>query len=148
VDEGGRTCTGCARVLELEAFPLRGSRCLECRRAAGRRHYEENRAYYVDKARRRNAQVVGDVRIWLDAYLVSHPCVDCGIDDPRVLEFDHRDGVAKTAAVAQLARWGYALRRVQEEVAKCDVRCANCHRVRTHRQRGWWGAGDGPFENR
>ena len=42
--------------------------------------------------------------------------------------------------VSVLARNGYSLPRVQQEIALCDVRCANCHRLRTHHQRGWWGS--------
>ena len=60
--------------------------------------------------------------------------------DIRVLEFDHHDGTTKAADVSVLARSGYPLSRVEAEVLKCDVRCANCHRIRTHEQRGWWGA--------
>lgn len=62
------------------------------------------------------------------------------MDDIRVLEFDHRDGEMKRTAVSVLARGGYSLSTVQEEIARCIVRCANCHRIRTHEQRGWWGA--------
>ena len=72
-------------------------------------------------------------------YLETHPCVDCGNRDVRVLEFDHRDASTKGRDVAVLVGEGYALDRVKAEVAKCDVRCANCHRIRTHSQRGWWG---------
>jgi len=94
----------------------------------------------VAKARTRNAVVIKQIRVWMAEYLRRHPCVDCGLSDIRTLEFDHRDTGQKSAAVAELARNGYSLRRVQAEIELCDVRCANCHRVRTHKQRGWWGA--------
>jgi hypothetical protein len=140
VDEGVRACSGCAQALPAEAFPARGRRCLQCRRAGGREHYRRNRSYYVAKARRRNRGVIEETRRWLLLYLLDHPCVDCGNDDVRVLEFDHRDRATKVWEVSVLARNGYSLARVQEEIARCDVRCANCHRIRTHRQRGWWGS--------
>ena len=57
-----------------------------------------------------------------------------------MLEFDHKDQLAKGAEVSVLARSGYSLTRLKEEVRRCDVRCANCHRIRTHAQRGWWGS--------
>jgi hypothetical protein len=114
-------------------------RCLDCRRAAGRAHYRANRDYYLAKARRRQISVVLETRAWLVAYLREHPCVDCGNTDIRVLEFDHRDGARKLRAIALLAGQGYGLARVQSEIAECDVRCANCHRIRTHVQLGWWG---------
>lgn len=124
-------------------FPAKGRRCLDCRRAIVREHYATNRPYYLAKARRRQQAVVEETRRWLIDYLARHPCLDCGNADLRVLEFDHRDRKTKAAAVSVLARAGYSLARVQAEVAKCDVRCANCHRIRTHEQRRWWGHGLG-----
>lgn len=105
-----------------------------------RSHYAANRDYYVAKARRRQRRVVAENRAWLYYYLREHPCVDCGAGDLRVLEFDHKDPRHKVASVSVLARSGYPLRRVQEEVTKCEVRCANCHRIKTHEQFGWWAA--------
>lgn len=76
---------------------------------------------------------------WLLEYLRANPCCDCGESDPVVLEFDHRRD--KRAAVSKLAPW-CSLAVLVTEVAKCDVRCANCHRRRTygttgaHRLRG------------
>ena len=126
-------------MLPAADFVARSSRCRACRAAYRRDHYQQNTHYYKSKARRRQRQVVRINTQWILQYLLSHPCIDCGESDPRVLEFDHRDGVPKTAAVSALARSGYSLERVQKEVDLCDVRCANCHRRRTHDQRGWWG---------
>ena len=67
-------------------------------------------------------------------YLLSNPCIDCGEADPVVLEFDHRDN--KTANVSDGMRRGWSLKRIMEEVAKCDVRCANCHRRATAKSFG------------
>lgn len=70
-------------------------------------------------------------RLWLKEYLRTHPCVDCGMADIRVLEFDHRDPSKKVANVGRMSRNGSSLAAVMREVEKCDVRCANCHRLRT-----------------
>jgi 5-methylcytosine-specific restriction endonuclease McrA len=68
------------------------------------------------------------------AYLREHLCTDCGEPDIVVLEFDHlRD---KTAAVSALVHQGVSWERVLEEIAKCEVVCANCHRRRTARRAG------------
>lgn len=65
------------------------------------------------------------------AYLATHPCVDCGEDDVVVLEFDHlRD---KTANVSALVAGFSGIKRVFQEIEKCEVVCANCHRRRTAR---------------
>lgn len=62
------------------------------------------------------------------AHLLSHPCVDCGERDIMTLQFDHVHG-EKSAAVSKLMQ--ASVSRVQAEIAKCEVRCGNCHRRRT-----------------
>ena len=68
-------------------------------------------------------------RIFL--YLLDHPCVDCGEKDPLVLEFDHVRG-EKKREVSKLLCNGYAWKTIRAEIKKCVVRCANCHRHKTH----------------
>jgi hypothetical protein len=69
------------------------------------------------------------------AHLEAHPCVDCGERDVAVLQFDHVRG-SKVKAVAVLL--SHSLRAVEAEIAKCEVRCGNCHRRKTIRERGHW----------
>ncbi len=86
------------------------------------------------RARANTVQARKRVREWLFAYLQEHPCVDCGEPDPIVLEFDHRGD--KAFNIGEAVRLSFGLARVQAEVEKCDVRCANCHRRKTYRERG------------
>lgn len=60
-------------------------------------------------------------------------CQDCGYDKhPSALDFDHVRGEKKlTIGASMFANWN----RLKEEIAKCDVVCANCHRIRTHEGR-------------
>ena len=61
------------------------------------------------------------------------PCTDCGESFPwYVTEFDHLVGGA-SETVARLTAIG-TMSRVVAEIAKCDLVCANCHKVRTHRR--------------
>jgi hypothetical protein len=61
-------------------------------------------------------------------------CIDCGYNGhPMALEFDHKPGSKKVKCVGQLARHPWHV--VLTEIAKCDVVCANCHRVRTANRR-------------
>lgn len=69
-------------------------------------------------------------------YLLTHPCVDCGEADPIVLEFDHLG--KKTSAIADMMRLHARWDEILVEIAKCEVRCANCHRRRTARARGYY----------
>ena len=70
---------------------------------------------------------------YLIEYFESHPCVECGEADPIVLEFDHlRD---KSFAIGpELAKRSW--QAILDEIEKCEVVCANCHRRRTAHRRG------------
>lgn len=64
------------------------------------------------------------------------PCQDCGIKyPPYVLDFDHRPGEIKLFNVGRISKAG-SLKRLLEEIAKCDLVCSNCHRERTHNRKG------------
>lgn len=116
--------------------PLR-SYCYECQREYCRQHYRNNKEVYNQRRYERQRTRRDRYRKMVVAYLREHPCVDCGESDIRVLEFDHVRGV-KVANVAELSRSVVAWRRVEEELAKCDVRCANCHRRKTAVDFGWY----------
>jgi hypothetical protein len=69
-------------------------------------------------------------------YLKKHPCVDCGEDNPVVLEFDHVGD--KTSNVADLISQRSSVSRLKNEMSRCEVRCANCHRIKTAERGGWY----------
>jgi hypothetical protein len=69
----------------------------------------------------------------LDAIKAARGCVDCGINDPIVLEFDHITG--KQSGIAELKSIAANLDRIKTEIDKCVVRCANCHRRRHYLDR-------------
>jgi len=68
-------------------------------------------------------------RAYVRDVLLDSACADCGISDLVVLEFDHIG--PKRANVSDLVREGYGTARIQAEIDRCEVRCANCHRRRT-----------------
>jgi hypothetical protein len=68
--------------------------------------------------------------------------VDCGERDPIVLEFDHVRG-SKTGNVTRMMYNKVSVEKLKAEIAKCDVRCANCHRRKTTERGGWYRAGRG-----
>lgn len=56
-------------------------------------------------------------------------CVECGITNPIVLEFDHKDPSTKCFNIGD--SYSKPLDKVVLELSKCDIVCANCHRIRT-----------------
>jgi hypothetical protein len=75
-------------------------------------------------------------RIFIAEYLKEHPCVDCGEGDILVLDFDHVRG-KKRASVSALVNRAASMESLREEIEKCEVRCANCHRRRRAEQFNW-----------
>lgn len=136
----GTPCSQCGDIIAPEHAPKRGRICIPCRRANGRRHYRENQDYYVKKARRHHDDATKSTQAWVIGFLQESRCSDCGAADPRILEFDHVDPTEKRDHVSALIANGYSLATVMAEIAKCEVRCANCHLIRTRIQRGWWKA--------
>lgn len=132
-----RKCTKCGRLLDENEFNWkfknikRSFHCKDCSREYIRSHYERNQKYYVAKARKRDKAIKEKIHEYLAQYFLLHPCVDCGETDIRVLEFDHKERSSKIGEVSQLIKRGLSLELIKSEVAKCEVRCANCHRKKT-----------------
>ncbi len=64
---------------------------------------------------------------------LGNPCVICSESDPIVLEFDHIDPKTKSHNVAEMVKKGYSKASILNEVEKCRLLCANCHRRETAR---------------
>ncbi len=63
------------------------------------------------------------------------PCADCGVVYPHyVMDFDHRPGETKLLDVGDMVNF-FGFKKLLEEMAKCDLVCANCHRERTYQRR-------------
>lgn len=112
--------------------------CKLCHRAYNREHYRNNKQAYLDKARRNEALYTIAIREYVWQYLLNNPCVTCGEADPVVLEFDHLDPSTKLFNISEAAKKVSKIASVQEEIDKCQILCANCHRRKTAKQFGWW----------
>lgn len=102
----------------------------EDRRAYARAYYERNKKKAKARARDARKRARRRNHEFILRYLKEHPCVDCGEDDPVVLEFDHVKG-EKEASVTFLGNQCRPIKTIKAEIAKCEVRCANCHRRKT-----------------
>jgi hypothetical protein len=137
-----RVCARCRVAKPLSEFPIKNaakgwyrSYCRPCCSDYGKEHYRKNVATYISRSKARAGIDRPRNRRFVAAYLSTHPCVDCGESDPLVLEFDHRDPSSKRDDVGRLVH-STTVEVVRSEIQKCDVRCGNCHRMRTARQFG------------
>lgn len=133
-----KRCSRCDETKPLSEFSWKdkaktkhASLCKPCVRANSKAHYEANRTTYLERNRVTKARLVDDRMNFLLGYFAEHPCVDCGETDPTVLDFDHiRD--KKFLIGSELTNKSWAA--IVAEIAKCEVRCANCHRRATARR--------------
>ena len=136
-------CPKCHSMLEIEAFSWSirqqrgGSYCRTCQSAYSKAHYRRNA--HLHNRRRANNRKRYQVRnrTLIMEYMRTRSCVDCGERDTRVFEFDHVQG-EKSAEISFMVQRGYGWRRIEKELAKCVIRCANCHRRKTLLEFGWW----------
>lgn len=138
-----KRCCICREVKPLVKFTVLSrnkdghtSRCRDCVNAENKRRYTERSEQARARLRFFNKKLRDDKAEKVFDYLREHPCVDCGESDPVVLEFDHRNAETKRFAVAQMIERRYSWHAILGEIAKCDVRCANCHRRKTSKQLG------------
>jgi len=136
-----KVCTKCGTDKPIDQYNwkrmgvLRRSECKACWSIYIRGHYHENVEYYQMKAIRHMRKRRAVAREWRLSYLMDHPCVDCGEGRIPCLVFDHVRG-EKIMGIAGMVSNGTVVRTIQMEVDKCEVRCANCHRIRHARERG------------
>tara|TARA_R110000824_G_scaffold78261_1_gene197681 strand:+ start:72 stop:434 length:363 start_codon:yes stop_codon:yes gene_type:complete len=101
---------------------------------ASKRHYEANKDKIKARTFKRNKKQNLKNREYVSFIKNLFDCVDCGESNPIVLEFDHVRG-KKKMCVSNMISQSYSFKTIQEEIDKCEVRCANCHRVITHERR-------------
>lgn len=89
------------------------------------RRYRERHPIRTKASRDRQRQ---EKRDWIAAYKSERGCLHCGIKDHRVLDLHHINGADKEAAVSQLANRS-SWQALKAEAEKCQVLCANCHRI-------------------
>ena len=104
------------------------SSCRECTRKRTKKHYNENQSYYYEKARLRKMEI----RKYIRKVKANAKCERCPENDYICLDFHHIDR-NKDIEIAHISERGWSIERIDEELKKCIVLCANCHR-KFHRQ--------------
>ena len=109
--------------------------CKECRRDADKKTYNTNLTKNREaglnsknKIRERNRQFIRE-------YLIGKSCIDCGEKDPIVLEFDHFENKKENLSILIQ---NSSIEKIEAEIKKCNIRCANCHRRKTAIELGYF----------
>lgn len=122
--KSGKICKACC-IARAQAYYFAHH---EARKAWHRRYNKQQNWGKGRKQERRG---------WLKD-LKSGPCVDCGRSfPPECMDFDHRKRAQKTFNVSTGLHRSRPKEVILDEIAKCDLVCANCHRIRTAKQMGW-----------
>lgn len=108
--------------------------CRTCRKARLKAkspyHTERMRAWRAANPERSNRNWTQQrlrKKKWLEHYKLERGCSRCPEHDPVCLDFHHRNPYEKEMTISLgIAR--ASLHRLQNEIAKCDILCANCHR--------------------
>lgn len=137
-----KDCPKCGQTKKLEEFYQRKTgirkysyyeKCKECYKLRGRDYYKQNRQRQLKLALLRKQKYKEERRNFIQK-IKNTPCMDCKRKfPPWVMDFDHRDKQTKVRNISDMViTYTSNLERLQEEIKKCDLVCANCHRVRTH----------------
>jgi hypothetical protein len=104
---------------------IRHKQCRGCWAKYRKSWYKKNRKKHIQIANKTKEKIANAIR-----NAKNVPCMDCGIQYPYyVMDFDHVKG-PKKFNLHKGTRSG--MNKVLQEIAKCEIVCANCHRQRTH----------------
>lgn len=95
-------------------------------------YYPANKEAHIQRVRKAEKERAARFKAEVNE-LKSQPCTDCRqIFDPECMDFDHLDGAEKSFNVSSgVTRAYHSWEAILIEIAKCELVCANCHRLRT-----------------
>lgn len=103
-------------------------------RRNSKRWYEANKEKALQSTRESNRRILDRIKEYVDS-VKSQPCTDCGNTyPPECMDFDHLDPSTKVGSISLMRKQYKSLDKIKEEITKCELVCANCHRTRTLRR--------------
>lgn len=125
-----KTCSRCKKELPIENFSRNKtkkdgfqSQCKACSSYFSKTNYVKNKEHILS---RNNKTRLGKIKIYQE-YKSKLKCSKCGEDDSACLDFHHIDPSTKLFSIGHEGM-GYGIKKIFEEIDKCIVLCANCHR--------------------
>jgi len=100
-------------------------------------HRRYMREIWYPKNKKKHISYINNIKKKIGSYVLDFKkrskCFDCGIKGdryPEVLDFDHVNG-DKKFNISEFRKYTSGFNKVKKEISKCEVVCANCHRIRT-----------------
>jgi hypothetical protein len=100
--------------------------CKACQKVRIKAYYDANPTPTLERTKHNKREA----RRLFDEWMSQQACIDCGESDPVVLDCDHVRGTKRNNVSTMVGR-GDTWKLISEELEKCEVRCANCHRRKT-----------------
>ena len=125
-------CIKCKITKPQEEFTGSQKWCKICRKEYDRAYYEKNKTKRINQ----NSNLRERNKDFIRSFLQHKCCVNCGITDIRVLDFAHIDSTTKRFSITDAVRCSYSIETIRQEIKKCKVLCANCHRIETAEEFG------------
>jgi len=132
-------CKTCNLFKEPEEFKKRESvnsgyrpKCKLCYNKDIREYYNKNSINILPQKNKTSKERKALKYINYYNHLLEKKCIDCGIDDVMVLECDHKHD--KIDNISKMVADGTSWDTIVKELEKCEIRCSNCHKKKTHEE--------------
>ena len=130
-----KRCSFCKKTKSFDGFHRRGksyqNRCIECRKKTDKVFYDKNKKKIYAQKTERGKELLK----WHRELKSKIPCTDCKKRfHPVAMQWDHLPQFEKGYAISVMVSDGFSKESIMDEIKKCELVCANCHAVRTHKR--------------
>jgi len=102
----------------------RKASCISCCRSYLKEHYKNNKEKIINRVVKNREKI----KKWFIEYKKTLKCERCNFDQPAALQFHHTNN-DKFMNVSDMSHRGYSIKKIETEIEKCIILCANCHMI-------------------
>lgn len=125
-----KECCKCHNELGLDQFHTNVTRkdgysgvCKECEKQYKKKYYAADPSKFQARVRQRRAEL----REWYHQHKSQLICTRCPENHPACMQFHHLDRTKKEFSISKMVQQGFSITRIEAEMQKCIILCANCH---------------------
>lgn len=122
-----KTCSSCGKRKNNTSFRIDRNQCKNCFSLLRRKYYIKNKKRVRETDKKRTKSISLEIE-----KLKNVPCKDCENKYPTCcMDFDHIRGKKEFNISTGVCQKRFGLKKILKEINKCELVCANCHRIRT-----------------